>query len=68
MLRGTLTPAEWDWERDAVEFYNRHIIIILVPALLYYPVIYGIKASLKNSKAFDLGGSKTTCKINYIFW
>jgi len=63
-----LVPAEWDWERDAVGFYNRHMTKILVPAVLYYPVIYGIKATLKNRKPFDLGGSKTSCKINWIFW
>lgn len=65
---GSLVPAEWDWERDAVGFYERHLIIILGSALAYYPVIFRIKALLSKRKPYDLGGAKSSCMINWIFW
>mmetsp|Transcript_3335 Transcript_3335/g.7823 ORF Transcript_3335/g.7823 Transcript_3335/m.7823 type:complete len:283 (-) Transcript_3335:71-919(-) len=59
---------DWDWERDAVGFYNKYSLFLALAAALYYPVIFGIQYYLKDRKGFDLGGAKSVASINWIFW
>jgi len=61
-------PSSWQWEKDAKSFYMEHNAVFMVCAVLYYPTIFGIRYIMKDREAFDLGGAKTKCMINWIFW
>ena len=62
------TNGTFNWERDAAGSYTDHHYFILAAALLYYPVIFGIRAYLKDQLPLDLGGAKSTARCNFIFW
>lgn len=68
LIDGRLVPDNWSWERDAAGFYSEYHNFFLAAAILYYPVIFGLKAFLKSRPAFDLGGGGGQAAINYIFW
>mmetsp|Transcript_8318 Transcript_8318/g.13206 ORF Transcript_8318/g.13206 Transcript_8318/m.13206 type:complete len:227 (-) Transcript_8318:366-1046(-) len=67
-LSSSSSSSSFEWERDAKGFYDRHFIVLFVAALMYYPVILGIKYLMRNRKAFDLGGAKSRAMVNWIFW
>ena len=52
-----LCPNTFDFQRDAVGFYKRYHYVFLCAAVLYYPVIFGLRHVLRDSTAFDLGGA-----------
>jgi elongation of very long chain fatty acids protein 6 len=64
-----LLPSwEWNWEHDAVKFYETNFAIFAACACAYYPVIFGLRALMHSYEPFDLGGPKTKCTLNWICW
>lgn len=63
-----LIPETWSWAfNDA--FYHKHATFFATVAILYYPIIFGVKYLMENRAAgFDLGGAKSKSFINWIFW
>ena len=55
-----LTPATFNWNKDAIGWYQKFHYVFLTAAILYYPVIFGIQHYMKDKVAFDLGGAATT--------
>ena len=63
-----VASAPFSWEVDAVGFYRQYHNFFLAAAIAYYPVIFGIKSFLSTREPFDLGGGKSKCRFNWIFW
>jgi len=62
------SPANFDWEHDAKGFFEMYHYPLLFIVTSYYPVVFGLRAYMKNNEAIDLGGSKTKRSINFLFW
>ena len=62
------TNGTFNWEQDARGFYVEHFAVISCIAMAYYPTIFTIRYLLKDSTPFDLGGSKSQARCNFIFW
>jgi len=60
-------PDTWSWESSA-DFFNSAHSIWTIAAIIYYPVIFGIKYAMKDKEPFDLGGASSKRLINWIFW
>jgi len=60
------TGGTFSWERDAAGFYLEHHNIILVLALGYYPLIFGLQRLFRDREALDLGGAKSS-RFNFLF-
>ena len=54
--------STFNWENDAIGFYNRFHAVFVAAAILYYPTIFGIRYWLTDKKAFDLGGAPAAVK------
>merc|ERR1712186_232853 len=54
MSSGFLVPASWSWKNDAAGFFDNQVVAFAVSGALYYPVIFGIRAFMRNREAFDL--------------
>jgi elongation of very long chain fatty acids protein 6 len=53
---------DFNWERDAIGFYERFHYVFLSCAVLYYPTIFGIRHYLQDKEPFDFGGAPVTIR------
>jgi elongation of very long chain fatty acids protein 6 len=65
---GYLDTTSWSWASNASACFEDNHNFFLVCALSFYPVIFGIRHIMKDREPFDLGGAKSSARLNYIFW
>lgn len=61
-------PSDFDFGRDGAAFYATYQLPLMMIVASYYPMVFGLRHYMRDRKALDLGGGRTKCRVNWIFW